>query len=129
VTANNSLIEDPTGATVAGAGNVNADAVLGALQDNGGPTFTMAIGASSPARNTGSNPLTLTTDQRGQARDDGNGVDMGAYERQPNTSSGGGKKKKKDEGCSTGTGTGGWSLLAALGSLTALLWRRKRVGS
>lgn len=126
-TVNNSIVEDTSDAIFTGTGNLNVDPLLGPLQFNGGPTITMAIASNSPARNTGSNPLSLTTDQRGQARDDGNGVDMGAYERQPNTSSGGGKKKKKDEGCSTGTGNGGWSLLAALGSLAALVWRRKRV--
>lgn len=122
---NNSLVEDPTDAIFTGTGNLNVDPLLGPLQNNGGPTITMAIAGNSPARNTGSNPLSLTTDQRGQARDDGNGVDMGAYERQPNTSGGGGKKKKNED-CSTGTGTGGWSLLAALGSLFALVLRRRR---
>jgi hypothetical protein len=38
------------------------DPVLGPLQDNGGPTFTMALGASSPAANNGSD--TIGVDQR-----------------------------------------------------------------
>jgi hypothetical protein len=50
---------------------------LGDLRDNGGPTFTMATLAGSPALNHGSSEGT-TTDQRGVARTGGNSI--GAYQ-------------------------------------------------
>jgi CSLREA domain-containing protein len=60
---------------------------LGPLQDNGGPTFTHALMAGSPAIDAG-NPVTPgssgsaceTTDQRGMSRPQGTRCDMGAYE-------------------------------------------------
>jgi hypothetical protein len=66
--------------------------MLGPLQNNGGPTQTMALPSGSPAIDAG-NPSGCTdskgnllkTDQRGMPRHDpGNttGCDMGAYERQ-----------------------------------------------
>jgi hypothetical protein len=84
-TASNSLLGDGTGATgfVAGvAGNlVGLDPQLGLLQDNGGPTPTMALLPGSPAIDTGSNPLGLGADQRGfVTRTVGGIADMGAYE-------------------------------------------------
>jgi hypothetical protein len=59
--------------------------VLGPLANNGGPTQTMALLAGSPAVDAGSNGTCLATDQRGQARTDGNSdgtvvCDIGAYE-------------------------------------------------
>ena len=62
----------------------NINPKLGALQNNGGPTQTMALLAGSPAINAG-NPSgctdgagnELTTDQRGVPRP--NPCDMGAY--------------------------------------------------
>ena len=68
------------------------DPKLGPLQNNGGPTQTMALLAGSPAIDTG-NPAGCTdgkghlliTDQRGLPRpdtEDSHGCDMGAYERQ-----------------------------------------------
>jgi hypothetical protein len=86
ITANNCLIENASGATIAGSGNVTGtDPALGALANNGGPTQTHAIGAGSAALNVGSNPASLTTDQRGAGfpRDDGSGVDIGAFEFDP----------------------------------------------
>jgi len=59
-----------------------ADADLGSLQDNGGPTWTHALSADSPAINAGSctdiagNPVTI--DQRGVLRI--SPCDIGAYE-------------------------------------------------
>ncbi len=50
------------------------------LQDNGGPTLTMALLPESPAIDVGSNPANLTTDQRGDFRDYGAAPDIGAYE-------------------------------------------------
>lgn len=59
--------------------------LLGPLQDNGGPTFTMALLATSAAIDAGDDavlgtPLNLTTDQRGHPRRSGAHVDIGAYE-------------------------------------------------
>ena len=60
--------------------------LLGALQDNGGPTETLALLPGSPAINAGNNsliPVGVTTDQRGTgfARIDSGIVDIGAFER------------------------------------------------
>jgi hypothetical protein len=54
------------------------DAAPLALADNGGATQTMAVTAGSPARDGGSN--CLARDQRGIARPQGAGCDIGAYE-------------------------------------------------
>jgi hypothetical protein len=70
----------------------NINPMLGLLQNNGGPTQTMALQPGSPAIDAG-NPSgctdgqghLLTTDQRGYSRqdpEDTGGCDMGAYERQ-----------------------------------------------
>ncbi|MEZ5992103.1 MAG: choice-of-anchor Q domain-containing protein [Planctomycetota bacterium] len=83
VTAGASLFETaPSGTLTPGTGTniTGTDPVLSALANNGGPTETHAIDTASAARDAGSNPLTLATDQRGLNRDDGGGVDMGAYE-------------------------------------------------
>ena len=83
VTANDSLIGDTTDATITGTNNLlNADPLLGPLQTNGGPTFTMALLTDSPAIDAGSNSLGLVTDQRGPGfpRAVGAGPDIGAVE-------------------------------------------------
>jgi hypothetical protein len=76
-----------------GAGDLNnTNPMLGPLQNNGGPTATMALLSGSPAIDAG-NPTGCTdgqghllkTDQRGRPRpdtEDISGCDMGAYERQ-----------------------------------------------
>jgi Right handed beta helix region len=60
--------------------------LLGLLQFNGGPTRTHALLAGSPALNAGSNPGGFTSDQRGSpfVRLSGAGLDIGAFETQPN---------------------------------------------
>lgn len=70
----------------------NTDPKLGPLQNNGGPTQTMALEPQSPSIDAGNpNGCTdgrghaLTTDQRGEPRpdaEDSRGCDIGAYERQ-----------------------------------------------
>jgi len=70
----------------------NTDPMLGPLQNNGGPTQTMALSSGSPAIDAGrpsgctdGQGHLLTTDQRGKPRhdtEDSGGCDMGAYERQ-----------------------------------------------
>ncbi|MFL5796426.1 MAG: choice-of-anchor Q domain-containing protein [Actinomycetota bacterium] len=82
VTADYSLVEDPSGCTVTGANNMTGvDPLLGALQGNGGPTPTMLPDAASPVVNaipTGSCPE--PADQRGLPRPKGSGCDIGATE-------------------------------------------------
>jgi hypothetical protein len=71
---------------------VNTDPLLGALQNNGGPTDTQALPLGSPAVDQG-NPAGCTdasaallmVDQRGMARPQGLNCDIGAYELQPVT--------------------------------------------
>jgi hypothetical protein len=74
-------------------GDLNShDPLLGPLQNNGGPTETMALLSGSPAIDAGnpsgctdSQGYLLTTDQRGYRRPDTEdklGCDMGAYESQ-----------------------------------------------
>jgi hypothetical protein len=67
---------------------LNVNPLLGPLQDNGGPTPTMALLPGSPALDAGDNTNPPATDQRGLSRIvDGNGdgtatIDIGAYELQ-----------------------------------------------
>jgi hypothetical protein len=56
----------------------NTNPLLAPLADNGGPTETMALLASSPALNAGAE--CPPTDQRGVARPQGPGCDIGAFE-------------------------------------------------
>ena len=56
------------------------DPLLGELADNGGPTLTHLPLPNSPVIDAGSNPNSLTTDQRGEQRLVGEGVDIGAVE-------------------------------------------------
>jgi hypothetical protein len=85
VTATNCLIENIAGSRFApgsAANFVGLDPRLGPLQFNGGPTQTHALLAGSPAIHHGSNPLGLTTDQRGFGftRVAGSAADIGAFE-------------------------------------------------
>jgi len=59
---------------------ITADPNLGALQNNGGFTQTMALGAGSPAIDAGTNTGCPATDQRGVTRPQGSQCDIGAYE-------------------------------------------------
>lgn len=84
----NNIIED--GQNILGLTNtIVADPLLGPLQNNGGPTPTFAIDATSPAFNNGDNDAAvdefgtpLQLDQRGPGftRINGGTVDIGAYE-------------------------------------------------
>jgi predicted outer membrane repeat protein len=85
------LIGNPSGGSGFAATDLfGLDPRLGPLQNNGGPTQTMALLAGSPALNAGSNalvPAGVTTDQRGPgfARIAGPAVDIGAFEHQAPT--------------------------------------------
>jgi parallel beta-helix repeat protein len=86
VEATNSAFGDPSGwASEEGNNLIGADLLLGPLQDNGGPTFTMAPLPGSPLVDAGDTallPAGLTRDQRGLRRVDGPAVDIGAVETQ-----------------------------------------------
>src|SRR5262249_26869582 len=58
----------------------DTDPLLGPLADHGGPTFTHALLPGSPALDAGVAVAGLTTDQRGVARPQGAGPDIGAFE-------------------------------------------------
>ncbi|HWW01977.1 MAG TPA: N,N-dimethylformamidase beta subunit family domain-containing protein [Candidatus Acidoferrum sp.] len=83
---------DPTNQDLLGTASNPLDARLGALQDNGGPTLTMALLPTSPAIDQGYAGA-LVTDQRGWPRKfdylfildppGGDGSDIGAFELSP----------------------------------------------
>jgi hypothetical protein len=89
--ADHDLIGDGSGSTiianldgnlVGGNSKPVIDPRLGPLQDNGGPTQTLALLADSPAIGRGNNAKAPATDQRGATRIDefGEAVDIDAYE-------------------------------------------------
>jgi beta-glucanase (GH16 family) len=57
-----------------------SDPQVGALADNGGPTWTHALLPGSPALNAADNAVCSATDQRGIARPQGAQCDIGAFE-------------------------------------------------
>jgi hypothetical protein len=61
---------------------LNVDPLLGPLQDNGGPTQTMALLPGSPALNAGDPSQLGTADERGVVRS--GGVNIGAYQASAN---------------------------------------------
>lgn len=93
ITSKGYNISDDRSCSFSSAGDINnTNPMLGPLQNNGGPTQTMALPSGSPAIDAG-NPSgctdsqghLLNTDQRGLPRpdpEDAGGCDMGAYERQ-----------------------------------------------
>lgn len=87
VAASTSLIGSKSGvATFIGDAftdaNIGVDPQLGPLADNGGPTQTHMPAITSKALSNGSNPASLTTDQRGAGfpRVRGSAIDIGAVE-------------------------------------------------
>ncbi len=66
-----------------GGGNLDQSPVLGPLADNGGYTMTHALPSGSPAVDTADAAACPATDQRGVARPQGSGCDMGAFEEGP----------------------------------------------
>jgi hypothetical protein len=110
----NTLVQDGDGATGltdhADGNLLGVDPKLGPLQDNGGPTPTMALLPGSPAIDAGSNPLGLTSDQRGYSpRVVGPAADIGAFEvgaNAPPNGNGGGTTGGDGGGGTTGGNTG-----------------------
>jgi len=81
-TSDHNLVQDGSGSPA-----FSGDPKLGALKNNGGPTFTQALLAGSPAIDAGDDavlttPFNITTDQRGFGfpRKSCAHVDIGAYE-------------------------------------------------
>jgi hypothetical protein len=76
--------DDGHGYLTATGDQINTDALLRPLEDNGGPTLTHALLCGSPAIDAGSNLVFSATDQRGLSRTVGTATDVGAFEVQGN---------------------------------------------
>ncbi len=83
ISSTNNLSSDGTCGFTDPGSKQNVDPQLGALADNGGPTDTMALPASSPAVDAGTNTGCPPTDQRGVARPQLARCDIGAFELEP----------------------------------------------
>ena len=85
VTGANNLIGAADAGIALPPDTLHDDPQLLPLAWNGGPTPTLALGAGSPAIDTGNDVAALATDQRGggYVRVSGAAADIGAYERQP----------------------------------------------
>lgn len=73
------IVSDGSAGFTSGTSLVNTDPKLGTLSDNGGPTLTIPLLPDSPAINALSSGYPAT-DQRGFARPNGAGADIGAFE-------------------------------------------------
>jgi len=84
ISATDSLFQTTPTGTLSGSGNlvgINPLLAANGLQNNGGPTQTIALQAGSPAIGKGTNPENLFTDQRGYTPRTGpGGTDIGAYQ-------------------------------------------------
>jgi hypothetical protein len=79
VSGGHNLIQDATCNPVA-SDAVVADALIGPLADNGGPTLTHALLPGSPAIDAADDAACPATDQRGITRPQGAHCDIGSYE-------------------------------------------------
>ena len=75
----NNVVTDASCGAVA-SDQVVADALVGSLAGNGGPTLTHALLAGSPAIDAANRGACPATDQRGIVRPQGSGCDVGSYE-------------------------------------------------
>lgn len=92
ITNGGGLVNENGDVSAGGLITETGTAIVGVLENNGGPTRTLALAAGSSAENAGdsaaavdpSTGATLTTDQRGTGftRDSGGRVDLGAFELQ-----------------------------------------------
>jgi beta-glucanase (GH16 family) len=82
ISGGHNLVQDDSCNPVA-SDLIGGDAGIGPLADNGGPTLTHALLAASPAIDTADGAVCPATDQRGIARPQGAGCDVGAYEYVP----------------------------------------------
>lgn len=81
--ARNSVVENVEGSWGATEGSLLSTApLLGPLQDNGGPTGTLAPLQGSPTLDAADDTFCEALDQRGQARPSGDHCDIGAVEHQ-----------------------------------------------
>jgi hypothetical protein len=79
VSNGHNVVQDDSCNPVAGD-VISVDAGIGPLADNGGPTLTRALLAGSPAIDAADPATSPGVDQRGVARPQGAGPDIGAYE-------------------------------------------------
>jgi hypothetical protein len=82
VTLNGPNLVITSSGTIGGTMPLTGDPQLGPLQNNGGPTPTMAIPPSSPGFQAGTPVPGVTTDQRRLPRP-ASGIDLGAFQTQP----------------------------------------------
>lgn len=81
--ARNSVVQNVEGSWAATEGSLlSVSPLLGPLQDNGGPTATMAPLQDSPTLDAADDTYCEAVDQRGQARPSGDHCDIGAVEHQ-----------------------------------------------
>ena len=120
ISGSNNLIQQASASLSIPTDTLTGDPQLGPLADNGGPTWTHALGLNSPAVDQGSNPQNQSTDQRGigYKREINGYADIGAFEIQ------GANPQQPTELPATSTWAG--ALLAALLAMFGL--RSKRVG-
>ena len=78
--SSNNLVGVSNNASLLPPDTISGDPELGPLQDNGGPTLTMAPSRTSPVIDHGNNTVTSPFDQRGQSRVVGPAADIGAVE-------------------------------------------------
>ena len=75
------VVENPiTGGYPITSDIISADPFLEPLADNGGPTWTCALGEGSSAMDAGLTITEISSDQRGAPRPYGDSFDIGAYE-------------------------------------------------
>ena len=81
VSGGHNLVQDDSCNPVA-SDIIDANAEIGPLADNGGPTQTHALLAGSPAIDAGDDAACPAIDQRGVARPQGSHCDTGSVEQQ-----------------------------------------------
>ncbi len=121
ISGSHNLVGRSAGPLLMPGDTITGDPLLAPLAANGGSTRTHALGAASPARDRGSNPQALATDQRGTGfpRVTNDMPDIGAFEVQ----GGGGGSGAIVELPSGST----WSAVLLAAFLTFAAWFRRRL--